>query len=149
MLSGGATDASGGQWRRLPAGLALALVLLGCGVENLPPEPISLLTGVAACYAGGARPAYAGVLVPDPVYGTRFGRSPVMWPVGYTGLLLNGGHVAVLNAGGDRVATTGKAYAITPVPDQGGEAGRAMARAGAIGVCDSYAWDLEEVPIQP
>ncbi len=134
---------------RRGTGLALALLLLGCGSERLPSQPIELLTGIQACYAGGARPAYAGVLQPDPVYGTRFGRKPAMWPVGYTGVLLAGGQVVVLNAGGDLVATTGKAYAITPVPEHGGEAGMLLARIGGIGVCDSYAWDLEEVPEEP
>ncbi len=133
---------------RSVSGLALALVLLGCGVEHLPSKPIELLTGIRACYAGGAQPGYAGVLRPDPVHGTRFDNKPVMWPDGYTGVLLNGGQVAVLNAGGDIVAMTGKAYAITPVPEQGGEAGQAIARVGAIGVCDSYEWDLQEVPEQ-
>ena len=141
-------------WTRRPdvrrhASLALALFLFGCGTERLPTERIELLTGVVACYAGGASPAYAGVLLVDPVHGTRFDSGPVMWPVGYSGVLLTGGQVAVLNAGGDLVATTGKAYEITPVPDQPNEAGRVMERVGAIGVCDSYEWDIDEVPEQP
>jgi hypothetical protein len=134
--------------RRLTASLGLALSLLGCDLAGLPSERVELLTGIEACYAGGARPAYAGVLAPDPYYGTRFDAGPAMWPVGYTGVRLIGGQVAVLNAGGDLVAMTGKAYAITPVPEVG-ESGRELARVGAIGVCDSYEWDLEEVPAQP
>jgi hypothetical protein len=135
--------------------LALALVLLGCGSRvganaeseaasaALAGEPVALLTGVEACYAGGQSPNDGGLLVPDPDFGTRFdGRGPVMWPVGYTGVRLAGGQVAVLSGQGGLVATTGKEYNFSPVPQQAGEAGEVIARVGAVPVCDGYPWDF-------
>jgi len=126
--------------RPVTATLALTLFVLGCspskgqGVEG---EPVEILTGVEACYAGGQSPNDHGLLVPDPEFGTRFdGRGPVMWPVGYTGIRLAEGHVAVLNAQGGVVATTGKTYSFSPVPGQPGAA------LGAVPVCDSYPWDF-------
>ena len=59
-----------------------------------------------------------------------------MWPVGYTGVRLAGGQVAVFNVKGGLVATTGKTYRFSPVPGQPGEA------FGAVPVCDAYPWDF-------
>jgi hypothetical protein len=124
---------------------ALALFLLGCGSPNPLSDQVELLTGIEACYAGGQSPTNGGLLLPDPKYGTRFdGQGPVMWPVGYTGRRLSNGDVEVLNTTGGVVATTGKRYRFSNVPEHGGEAGRVMAEVGAVPVCDSYPWDFEE-----
>lgn len=126
--------------RRLITTLALALCLLGCSPAG---ERIELLTGVDACYAGAQSPAYAGVLVPDPEYGTRIdGKGPVMWPSGYTASPLAGGQVAVLDGSGNVVATTGREYAIAPAPHPAGEAGQLMDRTGAIAAPTCYEWDF-------
>lgn len=102
-----------------------------------------MLTGVDSCYAGAQSPAYMGVLVPDPEYGTRIeGRGPVMWPSGYTGSRQADGQVAVLDGSGNVVATTGREYAISPAPDPGGEAGALMDRIGAIAAPNCYPWDF-------
>jgi hypothetical protein len=125
---------------RLTATVALALCLLGCSPEG---ERIELLTGVDSCYAGAQSPGYAGVLVPDPEYGTRIeGKGPVMWPSGYTALPLDGGQIAVLDGSGNIVATTGREYAISPAPRPQGEAGELMDRIGAIAAPNCYPWDF-------
>jgi len=54
--------------RTMTATLALALCLLACTPSG---DPVELLTGVEACYAGGQQPSYAGCLVPDQEYVTR------------------------------------------------------------------------------
>jgi len=141
--------------RRLTTTLALALFLLGCSSRiGTNPESaaasatpagdaVELLTGLDACYAGGQSPSYAGVLIPDPEYGTRIdGKGPVMWPSGYTGLRLADGHVQVLDVSGHVVATTGREYAISPAPHPGGEAGQLMDRIGAIAAPTCYSWDF-------
>jgi hypothetical protein len=131
--------------RSTATSLVIALVVLGCDSTYPASEQVGLLTGVQSCYAGGQSPTNGGLLVPDPQFGTRFdGQGPVMWPVGYTARRLRTGEIAVLNTSGGLVATTGKRYRYSPVPEQPGEAGRVMARVGAIPVCDSYPWDLEE-----
>ena len=118
--------------RPFVATLALALCLAGCTGE------VKLLTGVDACYAGAQQPSYAGVLVPDPQYGTRIdGKGPVVWPSGYTASPLAGGQIAVLDGSGNVVATTGREYAIAPAP--GGPAGLP---AGAILAPNCYPWDF-------
>lgn len=133
--------------RRVTTTLALALCLLGCsaaqsGGSAAPPSvPIELLTGVTACWAGGERPSL-GLLLADPTYGTTFNAKPVMWPVGFTGLRLAGGEVAVLNRAGRVVATTGREYALSgaPVPE---EKRRLIESIGALPVAgDCYPWDL-------
>lgn len=126
--------------RRVITTVALAICLVAC--DSLP---VVLLTGLDSCYAGGEHPAFQGLLIPDPDYGTRIeGKGPVMWPVGYTarrvGLLA--GEVEVLDQDGNVVATTGKTYAIAPAPVPGGEAGRLMERFGAIAAPNCYSWDL-------
>jgi hypothetical protein len=133
--------------RRSAITLALALCLLGCSAPK--GEPVDLLTGIEACYAGGQRPSYAGVLAPDPEYGTQIDGRPVMWPVGYTGLRLTGGEIAVLDRSGNVVATTGRAYAISGAPRPRGEKGELMERIGAIAAPDCYPWDFEEVHPRP
>ena len=124
--------------------LALALCLLGCAHEvRLLTGEVNLLTGVDSCYAGGEIPMYAGLLIPDPEYGTRIeGKGPVMWPTGYTGSRLADGQVAVLDASGVVVATTGREYAIANAPHPGGEAGQLMDRVSAIPAANCYAWDI-------
>jgi hypothetical protein len=134
--------------RRVTTTLALGLCLLGCGPSVLPGDRVALLTGVEGCYAGAQSPSYAGVLVPDPEYGTRIDGRPVMWTVGYTGMRLPTGEIAVLNTSGEVIATTGKAYAISPAPFQPGEAGRLLQRLNAIPAPDCYPWDFVEVPPQ-
>jgi len=131
--------------RRAAIGLGLAVTLLGCG---LPPAPdrVELLTGIESCYAGGQQPSYAGVLVAHPVYGTQINGRPVMWTVGYTGRRLANGDIEVLNRSGEIVATTGKAYAIAPVPWQRQDVQRLLDGLNAIGAPDCYPWDFEEVP---
>lgn len=98
---------------RLPAILALALFVLGCSAQN--GEPVELLTGVTGCYAGGEHPI-EGQLTADPEYGTRFNGKAVIWPVGFTGVRLADGEVAVLNQAGNVIATTGKDYGIAIAP---------------------------------
>jgi hypothetical protein len=123
--------------RRVITTLSLALCLLGCTGE------VKLLTGADGCYAGGENPTYAGVLVPDPEYGTRIdGKGPVMWPSGYTGSRLAEGQIAVLDGSGNVVARTGREYAIANAPHPGGEAGQLMDRIGAIPAVNCYGWDL-------
>ena len=124
--------------RPIATTLALALCLLGC--RN---GPVALLTGADACYAGGQSPSYAGVLVPDPQYGTRIeGKGPVIWPSGYTASPLEGGQVAVLDGSGNVVATTGREYAIANAPRPGGAAGELVDSIGAIAAPNCYDWDL-------
>lgn len=138
--------ATGDRMRRTTAALALGLCLLGCGPAG---DQVPLLTGIEACWAGGQSPSYAGVLVPDPEYGTRIDGRPVMWTVGYTGRRLPTGEIAVLNTSGEVIATTGKAYAISPVPPQRDEARSLLQRLNAIPAPDCYPWDFVEVSPQP
>ncbi len=95
--------------RRITATFALALFVLGCSAQN--GEPVKLLTGGTACYLGGEHPI-EGRLTTDPEYGTRFNGKAVIWPVGFTGVRLADGEVAVLNQAGKTIATTGKEYGI-------------------------------------
>ena len=83
--------------------------MLGCSAPN--GQPVKLLTGVTACYAGGEH-AIEAQLIADPEYGTRFNGRAVIWPVGFTGVRLADGEVAVLNQAGKTIATTGKEYGI-------------------------------------
>jgi hypothetical protein len=119
--------------------LALALCVLGCGPAP-GGEPVQLLTGVNSCYAGGEQGG-EGVLVADPEYGTRFEGRPVVWPVGFTGVRLAGGEVAVLNAEGKVIATSGRRYymSLAPAP--------ASMKIGAFPVAANcpYAQDFREV----
>lgn len=135
--------------RRVTAALASVLCLLGCGSAATWGLPVELLTGVEGCYAGGQSPSYAGVLVPDPVYGTSIDGRPVMWTVGYTGMRLPSGEIVVSNTSGEVIATTGKAYAISPAPFQPGEAGRLLELLNAIPAPDCYPWDFVEVSPEP
>jgi len=136
--------------RSIAKAFVIALLALGCESSYPASEQVELLTGVEACYAGGQSPINSGLLIPDPQYGTRFdGQGPVMWPVGYTARRLRTGEIAVLNTSGRVVATTGKRYRYSDVPEHPGEAGRVMERTGAIPVCDSYPWDLEEARSNP
>ncbi len=142
MIPGASVLSTGRYWetmRRVASTLALALFLLGCST------PVALLTGVDSCYAGAQHPAFQGVLVPDPEYGTKIdGKGPVMWPVGYTarGAGLFWGEIEVLDEAGMVVATTGKAYSIAPAPMPRGEAGRLMERVGAIPAPNCYSHDF-------
>lgn len=91
---------------RATSTLALALCLSGCAAE-----PVQLLTGVDSCWAGGeSSSGITGVLVPDPSSGTSIDGTPIMWPVGFTGLRLFGGGVEVRDAEGKVLATTGRTY---------------------------------------
>ncbi len=111
------------------ATLALALWLLGCGTARPLGEPVPLLTGVDACYAGGET-GVRGQLLADAGWGTTFNGQPVMWPVGFSGVR-DRGEVVVLNAEGDVVATTGRTYFIKRAPVYAPEPARLMARIGA------------------
>ena len=135
---------SGTVMRRIATALVLAQCLLGCANEvKLLTGEVELLTGADACYAGGQSPSYAGVLVPDPEYGTRIaGKGPVIWPTGYTASRLAEGQLAVLDGSGNLVATTGREYAIANAPKPGGEAGELVDRIGAIPAPNCYDWDL-------
>jgi hypothetical protein len=72
-----------------------------------------------------------------------------MWPVGYTGLRLRTGEIAVLDRFGNVVATTGKAYAISPAPRQREGAQGLLERIGVIAAPNCYEWDLVEVAPRP
>ena len=113
-------------------------------------EPVDLLTGVEACYAGGESPTIAGRLLADPDYGTTMNDRPIMWPVGFTGVRETGGEVAVLNRAGKVVAMTGKRYALSPAPVPAGDAGRLLHKINAFAAAgDCYPWDLVEIPASP
>jgi hypothetical protein len=134
--------------RRITAGLALALSLLGCGSPipsgepvipseepTIPPgEPVELLTGAMPfdedeCTAGF--PAFELIL--DPRFGTAVAglpesggdRYPVMWRPGFSGIR-DGGRVVVVDPDGNFVATTGESYKLAGhilwrTPEPGGE----------------------------
>jgi hypothetical protein len=104
--------------KRLAATLALALLVLGCG---LLPAPVQLVTGDPlhnGCFAADV----AGLLMVDPTYGTaivgnngpsmvRLSDVPVTvaWPPGFTGRR-SGSEVEVLDPQGNAVAITGRSY---------------------------------------
>jgi hypothetical protein len=111
-------------------GLALALVVTGCGLrgESVRGESVTLLTGVPALVGGddGAwdRGCFtnwvSGTLVTHPEWGTAVvtdggpGVGPsttsiVAWPPGYTGLRVESA-VEVHNGNGNLVAVTGRHY---------------------------------------
>jgi hypothetical protein len=130
--------------------LALALWLLGCGLAAPRGEPVDLLTGVDSCYAGGQQ-GVEGPLVADPEYGTRLNGKPVMWPVGFTGVRLVGGEVAVLDTGGKVVVTTGRRYYLSYGPEPHIAANhQLMERVGAFPAgANCYSWDVREVTPSP
>ena len=141
--------------RRVTTTLALALFLIGCGSaapvgktaapSDMPSEapaggPVTLLTGVDSCWAGGAWGS-EGLLVADPEYGTRFDGKPAMWPLGYTGRRV-GSEVEVL-FDGQVVATTGRRYYFSQARVSQPENVQRMASLGAVPVGDcGYAWSL-------
>lgn len=124
----------------------LALGLLGCGSKAPPGEPVPLLLGVDGCYAGGEQ-GMAAQLVASPEYGTRFGDRPVMWPVGFTGVRLKGGEVAVIDDKGKVVATTGRRYFMSYAPVYKAENAQLMERTEAFPAAANcgYPWDLKEL----
>jgi hypothetical protein len=100
------------------AALGLALCLFGCGSTAPSGEPVQLLTGMPLApdecnpwdTVGGT------MLVVDPQYGTAIAwsnakRTPVMWPLGFTGRLV-GSEVVVVDSNDNLVATTGQSYNI-------------------------------------
>jgi hypothetical protein len=104
---------------RITTTLALALCLFGCGSTAPSGEPVQLLTGIPLapdeCAPWGN--VGGGVLVVDPKYGTAIAgsggqRTPVMWPIDFTGRLV-GSEVAVVDIDDNLVATTGQSYSIT------------------------------------
>jgi hypothetical protein len=130
--------------RRVTTTLVLTLTLLGCGSATPRGQPVELLTGVHpdACYAGGET-GMAGRLLVDPEYGTSFNDRPVMWPVGFTGVRVDG-EVVVLNAAGIVAARTGRQYYISIAPVADSEKRRLMESTNAYPAavnCD-YAWDF-------
>lgn len=129
--------------RRGIGALALAVCLFGCAPSG---DRVELLTGVDSCYAGGEQ-GTDGQLVADPEYGTRFNGKPVMWPLGFTGVRLVGGEVAVLNHEGRHIATTGRTYHISYAPVGNPEKHQLMESIEAFPAAAScgYAWDFHEV----
>jgi hypothetical protein len=122
--------------------LLAASSLSACRTDG---EPVPLLTGSFACYAGGANPSEGGFLVPDEKFGIKVeGRGPMVWPEGYSAKRLASGQVVVLNPSGAVVAVTGRQYRWTPVP--GAEGPDQPKGTDPIRICDSYAWDFEEAP---
>ena len=121
--------------------LALAMCLAGCDSEDSSGGPVELLTGVDSCYAGGAG-GTVGPLIADPDYGTRFNGKPAMWPLGYTGFRV-GSEVAVVDAAGRVVATTGRRYYFSQAFVSKPENVKLMMSLGAVpvGYC-GYAWSL-------
>jgi hypothetical protein len=109
--------------------LALALMFLGCGADELArlgsgaqlltgipmPGGAILASGEAGCYTNSA----AGPLVVDPTYGTAIidsdtgssGPTPVMWRPGFTAHRA-GSEIVVMDPDGNVVATTGRRYRI-------------------------------------
>jgi hypothetical protein len=69
-----------------------------------------------------------------------------MWPVGFTGVRLVDGEVAVLDDEGEHIATTGRKYHISYAP-VGGEKLQLMESIGAFPAAANcgYAWDFYEV----
>ena len=117
---------NGGRMRRIGSTLALALCLLGCGVDAPWGERVALLTGdgpfrekwrYEACYTSAA----GGLLTVDPQYGTAIRdthmrdpndpgpASPVMWWPGFTAWRV-GSEVEVRDPAGRVVAITGREY---------------------------------------
>jgi hypothetical protein len=131
--------------RSVIATLALAGCLLGCGSAPVG-LPAPLLTGVDGCWAGGET-GLEGPLLVHPEYGTTFHDMPVMWPVGFTGVRLARGEVAVLDADGKVVATTGRTYFISRAPVWNDEKHRLMEQLGAFPAAANcgYPWDLKEI----
>jgi hypothetical protein len=125
----------------------MAILVLGCSMGG----PVHLMTGPSDCYLGG-EVGYEGVLRADPKYGTVFDgtpviTAPVIWPVGFTGIGVTGGEVAVLNEAGRVVATTGKKYGMA-FAHPGDDATRQMAeRVGGmvVAVKCAYPQDFYEV----
>jgi len=102
--------------RRLTATLALALLLLGCGLVAPRGEPVQLLTGAMPFDPDQCPDSALAQLLVDPQYGTALAeyggsRTPVMWRPGFTGRRV-GSKVVVLDATGNVVATTGQSYLI-------------------------------------
>jgi hypothetical protein len=131
---------------RVITALALALCVLGLqGSKPQPPsgEPVQLLTGIDRCRGGNP---IEGDLRPDAEYGTAFwkvfvsvpSRYPVIWPTGFTGLRLLGGGVAVLDEGGNVVATTEREYRLVVVSWDllRGKTRRLAEAIGAFAACD-------------
>ena len=117
-------SSSGDQVRRIIAGAAVAILLLGLAAWVQPWKPaVPLLTGVSAdtCFAGG-EPGQTGPLLPDERFGTSFNGQPVMWPDGFSARRV-GDQVEVLNSSGLVVATTGRLYHISRAPLANGDLG--------------------------
>lgn len=125
-------------------GLALGLVLAGCGAMG---PRIPLLTNpdaTGACYAGGEQ-GITAQLIADPTYGTSFAGQPVMWPHGYTAHQA-GAEVDVFDASGSVKATTGRTYHISyaPPPANIQPANAFVAAAGC-----PYPWDFVDCSADP
>jgi len=129
--------------RRVTITLALAFLVLGCSARF--GDRVELLTASSGCYLGGEQAAEDELLA-DAEYGTKFAGMPVIWPVGFTGVRLVGGEVAVVNNAGNVVATTGKKYGIAfAYPEE--EARRLKERVGGLvaAVNCPYPHDFYEV----
>ena len=102
--------------RRATAVLVLVASLAGC---TLLGEPVEVLTGAMPFDADECSTDFyvSSMLLADPEYGTVVAgfladqRTPVMWPPGFTGRRV-GSEVAVLDATGIVVATTGQSFSI-------------------------------------
>jgi hypothetical protein len=101
--------------RTITAALALALCLLGCSIFQQPVKLLTYDAFEAVAMWACCELHIQGTLLPDPDVGTvlrseQDGRlHTIIWPAGYTGLLV-GSEVEVLNEKGDLVARTGGTY---------------------------------------
>jgi hypothetical protein len=134
--------------KRLPATLALALLVLGCGriegsVQVLVGFPTFLGNG-PGCYTNSA----SGPLIADPKYGTavidedmiavtgtRPPAIPVMWRPGYSAHHV-GAEVAVRDLHGNVVAVTGHRYRIAG-GYVGGDSSTPHQPTGVFWACDT------------
>jgi len=121
--------------RRVLAGLALALSLIGCGLARVPAppgEPVELghLAETDSCKSGtiegtlterkpgitriDLEPGFAWPSLPiNAGAGTRYPDTSdvtVLWPHDFTGVRLANGGLAVADASGGLVALTGQTY---------------------------------------
>jgi hypothetical protein len=146
--------------KRLAATLALALLVVGCGLID---DRVPLLTGhdrtvrnPAGCYTFSAN----GPLVVDPKYGTAIINMdtvkvmglaspppavPVAWRPGFTGRRV-GSEVEVLDPDGHVVATTGRNYVIEGAGVGGDDM---VGRTGLDQFPESVFWSCGDVVLQP
>ena len=131
----------------IAAGLVLSALISGASLSPVgqPGQPVELLTGVTACWAGGEQATFGGVLVADPTFGTAMNGRPIMWPVGFSGAWRADGEVAVMNRDGKVLATTGRVYWLASAPVWGVTEDKRASIGGLnvfLAAGDCYPWDL-------